>query len=760
MYLVNDDLSIYVTRGDILCLNVTATQDDSGLPYEFQPGDIVRMKVYGKRDAENVVMQKDFPVVAKTDAVGILLTEDDTKIGDVISKPTDYWYEIELNPYSNPQTLVGYDEDGAKIFKLFPEGKDLHSDPTVPEDIPVVDADLDMVSSRPVENRAISRAITLLRNDLDTANVRLTGEVNAINKASTDLTKRFDNLIKHENISLSQSLDYPDYIDGLRDLITGRIESDGVYANITLTFHEANLFYAGSGESVFIIPTECRPWETGLIHTDADGLEYHIVYDGANNRYLLNITAQVWVEVAPSGAGMVTMGYKLSNYEVQDIRVGADGVTYAAAGEAVREQIKAVGDHIRKVEDEYVRFVSNNLVDVEAITIGCFVDCTNGELVDNDDTSCTEMIVVKPDTDYTYCVYSDTKPVGQLAYYDANKVYISGVPNSGVRNSITLTSPANARYVRWTINKDYIPVAAIFEGGNVLPYKKYKEYIPLSYLEKKSVEVGEGCEYESILQALKETADDVVVYVHPGVYNIVAEYKEYYGASFWTDYEGYDGVADHFHKGLWLARGRKLIGVSKPILLFDYDGDNTAVHSYFSVIANDADVVFENFEIKVNRNCRYHIHDDFQPNDGSVVFRNLVLNGRPNTPVFIGAGVGKNVAYHIDRCVFLNDESAIYDISYHGNTTADKDVECQIEVTNCFGSAGCAFRWYGASEKETLCKVNGSKFSKIECVAYNESQTNQNMKLIAWDNIVAGASEVREIGARVENDILCVFYKE
>ena len=118
------------------------------------------------------------------------------------------------------------------------------------------------------------------------------------------------------------------------------------------------------------------------------------------------------------------------------------------------------------------------------------------------------------------------------------------------------------------------------------------------------------------------------------------------------------------------------------------------------------------------------------------MFRNLVLNGKPNTPVFIGAGIGKNVDYHIDQCVFLNDESATYDISYHGNTTADTDSACQIEVTNCFGSAGCAFRWYGASEKETLCKVSGSKFSKIECVAYDESQTKQNMKLIAWNNEV------------------------
>ena len=124
MFVINsDDNSIYVTRGDIVLFSVTA--EDEGVAYKFMPGDVVRMKVYGRKDAENVVLQKDFPVGEECDAVEIYLDEEDTKIGGVISKPTDYWYEIELNPDTDPQTIVGYDEDGAKVFKLFPEGKDV-----------------------------------------------------------------------------------------------------------------------------------------------------------------------------------------------------------------------------------------------------------------------------------------------------------------------------------------------------------------------------------------------------------------------------------------------------------------------------------------------------------------------------------------------------------------------------------------------------------------------------------------------------------
>lgn len=120
MFTINDDMSIYATRGDVVFFSVTA--DEEGANHVFQPGDVVRFTVYGRKDAENVVLQKDFPIFEATEVVPIYLGEIDTRFGDVISKPTDYWYEVELNPGNDPQTIIGYDEDGAKIFRLYPEG--------------------------------------------------------------------------------------------------------------------------------------------------------------------------------------------------------------------------------------------------------------------------------------------------------------------------------------------------------------------------------------------------------------------------------------------------------------------------------------------------------------------------------------------------------------------------------------------------------------------------------------------------------------
>lgn len=122
MFKLNKDLSIYATRGDIVFFKVKALKN--GERHTFEAGDVVRIKVFNKKGCHCVVLQKDFPVAENTQEVDVYLTSEETTIGGVISKPVDYWYEIELNPDTAPQTIVGYDDDGAKVFKLFPEGKD------------------------------------------------------------------------------------------------------------------------------------------------------------------------------------------------------------------------------------------------------------------------------------------------------------------------------------------------------------------------------------------------------------------------------------------------------------------------------------------------------------------------------------------------------------------------------------------------------------------------------------------------------------
>lgn len=52
------------------------------------------------------------------------ITSNETKIGNIINRPVIYWYEIVVNPDTNAQTIIGYDDGGAKEFILYPEGGD------------------------------------------------------------------------------------------------------------------------------------------------------------------------------------------------------------------------------------------------------------------------------------------------------------------------------------------------------------------------------------------------------------------------------------------------------------------------------------------------------------------------------------------------------------------------------------------------------------------------------------------------------------
>lgn len=121
MLVIHDDNSIYLTRGDIASIQITAL-NSSGKEYLFKNGDIVRFSIFEKGRYDNLVLRRDVEVTTETKFVSINLSGNDTKIGELINKPKQYWYEVELNPDTAPQTIIGYDNNGPKILTLFPEG--------------------------------------------------------------------------------------------------------------------------------------------------------------------------------------------------------------------------------------------------------------------------------------------------------------------------------------------------------------------------------------------------------------------------------------------------------------------------------------------------------------------------------------------------------------------------------------------------------------------------------------------------------------
>ena len=117
-----DGTTIKINRGDILNLTLTIKQDDN-TNYTFKNGDIVIFSVYEKNKmSDKPALLKEINVQEQSESLNISLTSEETKIGNLINKPVEYWYEIELN---NQYTVIGYDDNGPKIFMLYPEGSKL-----------------------------------------------------------------------------------------------------------------------------------------------------------------------------------------------------------------------------------------------------------------------------------------------------------------------------------------------------------------------------------------------------------------------------------------------------------------------------------------------------------------------------------------------------------------------------------------------------------------------------------------------------------
>lgn len=120
---------IDITRGDVVDIGIKVN-NNNGTFYTFKKDDVVRIKVFEAKNCSSVVLKKDVKVEEPTEEVVISLSSKDTKIGKIINNKTDYWYEIELNPDTLPQTIIGYEYDeeskvaDPKIFRLLPEGGD------------------------------------------------------------------------------------------------------------------------------------------------------------------------------------------------------------------------------------------------------------------------------------------------------------------------------------------------------------------------------------------------------------------------------------------------------------------------------------------------------------------------------------------------------------------------------------------------------------------------------------------------------------
>ena len=107
-----EDKTIKINRGSIGTIKITNKNGN------FAIGDKLKLSIVEKGNYNNVLFQKEYEITEESNVAYIILTSEDTRFCDVISKEEVFWYEIE---YNGEQTLIGYDDNKAKKFIIYPE---------------------------------------------------------------------------------------------------------------------------------------------------------------------------------------------------------------------------------------------------------------------------------------------------------------------------------------------------------------------------------------------------------------------------------------------------------------------------------------------------------------------------------------------------------------------------------------------------------------------------------------------------------------
>jgi exopolysaccharide biosynthesis protein len=111
MFKIDTDKTIHISRGDGFSIILKIKNDET-----FKVDDVLRFRVFNRKGYKETPLLEVEKIVQEegkeqTINVGPVLFSGD------INKPTTYWYEISLN---ETNTLIGYDEDGAKLLIVYP----------------------------------------------------------------------------------------------------------------------------------------------------------------------------------------------------------------------------------------------------------------------------------------------------------------------------------------------------------------------------------------------------------------------------------------------------------------------------------------------------------------------------------------------------------------------------------------------------------------------------------------------------------------
>lgn len=389
-----------------------------------------------------------------------------------------------------------------------------------------------------------------------------------------------------------------------------------------------------------------------------------------------------------------------------------------------------------------VKKQGKNLIDINKLIYGYWVNYQTGKLSASETYSVTDFIELEGGATYTY---SATSNISQLAFFDQNKNYLSG--NIGSVTSLTFTTDSNVKYIRITIYNSRLEHQHQLEKSNVkTEYEKYKEYIPVEIIEKgkftkeylsndvfeyiknmnskvitiKKDGTGDFTKIRSAIESIQDASSQnrYSVKIYEGEYDVFSEYTQ-------------AEIENANFKGLYIPNYVDLIGVGNVVIKGYLPSGLNYNYSLISPINLNQIHNLENLTI-TSINCRYAVHDD--PPTSSIKIQRNIKNCK--FMKYTGDNIGYSIAYgsggrsgadiKFEDCEFYSERGYAY--SYHNNVSFTepskiKLIGCKFTTTRSnlksikFGSMGS-----GVSDTVNLigCEANMG-------ITFNEESTGSGV---------------------------------